>query len=112
MKRSFITFILATLFAAAPVLAAAQIESEPLDNAAIVMMADEDCSDCVDCDEQTGMMDCAKACQASGSSGNSLAISGQRSTDVFRPVTAGFAADADDRMSGVLAASDIPPPRV
>jgi len=115
MKHSFIILILATLFAAAPVLSA-HAGVMLMDSEMTVEMMGDECDQCVDhegCGEKSGMQDCSKACLSiCATAGGNLAIAGQRELNVFRLVTAHFEMETSTRMSGALTDNDIPPPRI
>lgn len=115
MKHSFIILILATLFAAAPVLSA-HAGVMLMDSGMTAEMMGDECDQCVDhedCGEKSDMQDCTKACLSiCAAAGGNLAIAGQRELNVFHLVTASFEMETGNRMSGALADNDIPPPRI
>ena len=115
MKHSFIILILATLFAAAPVLSA-HAGVKLVDRGMTAEVTSDECDQCADregCGEKSDMQDCTKACPSiCAAAGGNLAIAGQRELNAFRLVTASFEMETGNRMSGALTASDIPPPKI
>jgi len=115
MKHSFIILILATLFAAAPVLSA-HAGVKLMDSGMTAEMMGGECDQCADhegCGEKSDMQDCSKACLSiCAAAGGNLAIAGQRELNAFRLVAASFEMETVNRMSGALTSNDIPPPRI
>ena len=115
MKHSFIILILATLFAAAPVLSAHAGVMLGDSGMTAEMMGDEcdQCADHEDCGEKSDMQECGKACLSiCAAAGGNLAIAGQRELNAFCLVTASFEMETGNRMSGAITSNDIPPPRI
>ncbi len=108
MKQSFISCILAVLFAVALV---PQVNSMPMGDDVGTSEAEFDCMDCEDCDENQVLPDCEKTCQAVCGLALNLTVLTQRlqlpssfGPEQYGPMTPKIATAA-------LPAFDLPPPR-